>query len=502
MKLQRLKYSSADNRLKTYDFDFANGREAKSNRLEPLCFVGLNGSGKSKLIELLAEIFFTLDANHPQSQSSKSEQQAKSDFSLEYQLREGRKFQWVSVTAKKGSEPIIKVDNSDKALEKSEWHQVLPSNIIGYSSGHNETISPLFLSLRHNDLTAALKQLEVGDRGDVSQTRTLFLDRDTTKLLLLSLFLFDGDKNKLPNKESVSEFRQQVKELIRLEALLSFQLTIDLRRKGLLLSRRMTATLEKLKHVALMSNTSTIENGNLIKLDFFVDKLSRQAIKTRFNSPIEFFASLYELNSLNQLVKAGESPIFSVPDDELKIKLASPQAETTYYNLSDGEHQFIQIFGATVLFTDKDSLFLLDEPESHFNPKWRAKFVFLLDELLSEQQKSAEFLISTHSPYLVSACKKSNVVKFVRDENGIAFDRLEDQTYGASFDVLLDALFDMKGLVSEIAKKDLQAIVQSDKEQEEKLKMLNEDFGDSYEKRLLINMLKKGFLDAIPRSAD
>ena len=199
----------------------------------------------------------------------------------------------------------------------------------------------------------------------------------------------------------------------------------------------MEQAISKLCDCALIFNKDLAEKERRFELDFVINEKTREVITEQFKHPQEFFEVLYELSSINLISNRGRTPhlVFSIPDEHLKVILNKPLAETTYKHLSDGEHQFIQVFTSAVLFARDDSIFLLDEPESHFNPAWRAKFIFLLEELLGESQKSTEFLISTHSPYLVSACKKSNVIKFVRDEKGVEHQPLEDETYGASFDV-------------------------------------------------------------------
>lgn len=490
MKLLSLKYGGVDNSLKDYEFDFSTGRQ-KIGKLEPLCFVGLNGSGKSKLIEALAEIFFLLDAQL--HSTTKKGIECTSDFELRYLLGDREYL----VIGKKDRSPLVKelFEEGEREISRDNYARVMPSRIVGYSSGYNETISPLFKRLRRSDLSSA--RSKIAEAGDVTLSRTLFLDRDTTKLLLLTAFIFEGvagDSNYL-NKSNSCALTRKFSDFLNVKGLLSFQIDVDDQKGSIQLTRRMMETIQGLEKCAL--TTSKIGLGG--SMTFFLNDVSRNAFIKTFGNAQSFFDDLYELNSLNLLEdKNSSKKIFDIPEDLLKIELDDPNTETTYQSLSDGEHQFIQVFGAMVTFARDDTLFLLDEPESHFNPVWRARFVFLLNDLLSKKQKDAEFLISTHSPYLVSACKKANVVKFVRDKNGVRHELLEDQTYGASFDVLLGILFDMKGLVSEVAKKDLENLVKSKElSVDEKIEKLESDFGASYEKRLLINMLKKGLLDVV-----
>ena len=66
-------------------------------------------------------------------------------------------------------------------------------------------------------------------------------------------------------------------------------------------------------------------------------------------------------------------------------------------SLSDGEHQFLHSLGLALLYKDKRCLYLLDEPETHFNPDWRAKFISRLRDCFNDESaknKIREMLIN------------------------------------------------------------------------------------------------------------
>lgn len=500
MKLISLYFNDPKNSLQTYEFAFDNGRYA-SDAFEPMCFVGLNGSGKSKLLEILAKIFFEMDRLC--RSTTKSQPTVDVNFRFEYDLSPSRKYKNIIIEGSVGKSIAISADN--KEIKPNAILDVMPSNIIGYSSGHNESISELFHNLREREFRLIRSQVvDTGQQGSRELSRTLFLDRHTTKLLLLTAFIFSGIKGRdgFPSIKSSLTLLAKFAEFINLKQLLSFQFIIDTDAGRIVLSQRMEQTLEKLKRCALMANSHEDGKGRSYELDFFICDSAKQAFFHEFGTAQDFFEQLYELSSLNLIsnTKVKQHKVFSIPESEFKVLVQNPLAETYYLDLSDGEHQFIQIFTALVLFARQDSIFLLDEPESHFNPAWRAKFVLILDELLNTKQKRSEFLISSHSPYLVSACKKRNVFKFTRNSEGksVNYEPLIDETYGASFDFLLKALFDMQGLVAEFARSELQKVIQSSETTESKLRKLQDEFGDSFEKRLLINMLEKGLFDAVP----
>src|SRR5258705_6474854 len=136
---------------------------------------------------------------------------------------------------------------------------------------------------------------------------------------------------------------------------------------------------------------------------FVVNDATKQAFKYNFdNDPYFLFSSLRKFELLNQLKlkrryryvsgkgleqippKVGhEDKIFRL--QEIKLKLSSPKIVIPYIGISDGEHQFIQVVGSIMLFKQNNVLFLLDEPETHFNPDWRSKLVRIANDLTKKR---------------------------------------------------------------------------------------------------------------------
>lgn len=83
--------------------------------------------------------------------------------------------------------------------------------------------------------------------------------------------------------------------------------------------------------------------------------------------------------------------------------------------LSDGEHQLLHSLGLCLLFRETNSLFLLDEPETHFNPHWRASFITRMRQCLCNTENvEQEMLITTHTPFLISDSKPEKYWFFLR----------------------------------------------------------------------------------------
>jgi restriction system-associated AAA family ATPase len=143
-------------------------------------------------------------------------------------------------------------------------------------------------------------------------------------------------------------------------------------------------------------------------------------------------------------------------------KLQSP---IDYASLSDGEHQLAQILGIFAMVSSPNSLFLLDEPESHSNPQWRVEFISSLMDLMTSQgnrrsrspASRQDALMTTHAPFVPSDMDKERVLIFSKDQTTkeIRVRRPLIQTFGTSFEAILEECFGVTPPISGEARNEI-----------------------------------------------
>ena len=95
------------------------------------------------------------------------------------------------------------------------------------------------------------------------------------------------------------------------------------------------------------------------------------------------------------------------------------RSELLLREFSDGEHQFIHTIGISIMLKSKRTLLLLDEPETHFNPGWRAKFIKVLNDSIQSGGANnflKDVILTSHSPFVISDCLPNNVIFFKRNK--------------------------------------------------------------------------------------
>ena len=544
MKLLRVKLLSEFRGLpKNFELKFNNEYE-DLRQLDPICLIGLNGSGKSNLLEVLSEIFYFLENFSNTKLSEIKNFEKEFGFEIEYLLsrnvfntnksdddKEAQNYQIKVLIKKEVNKSPIAFAWDDDYEYNSASHETfgtyLPNQIIAYSSGMNELISNSYIKMdfQYLDEFAKLAK-DKANLDDEIENKMFFMDYDINKLIIISNFLFDKP---IENDYGVINLKR-VKDEIKLKELHSFSIAIRLRdndKKPISLPSFLNIEIEKLKKCATIYDEKKLENkqGKYFEYEFYfyVNDATREVVKRYFKTAHEFYKTLYFFRLLNNhLISATTRKIIKEANEKLNISALIPKFEEKekifnisdiafrklhskepiyYKQLSDGEHQFLHVFGTLLLMNQNGTLFLFDEPETHFNPDWRSKFVSIINESIKDEMipREQELILTTHSPFIVSDCKKENVFKFQRDEqtNKILTPKNPDnETYGTSVDMIYWNIFKKHQSISDVAFSELEVIRKkvnnNELTKDEALKELSR-FGDSFEKMNIIGILKKKY---------
>lgn len=476
--------------------------------IEPVCLVGLNGSGKSNILEVLAEIFFYLESYTKADRFQRSglhRFKAPFGFSVSYELPRNvvleRLEDWpelrdallsskadplITITKRVSEYPVIRVSFDNRELELSNKNEnrepgILPVRVVGYSSGMNELLSNPFIKIDFqylDDLKA--KRGEVRD-ARLDMNRLFFMNYDSNKYIAVSNFMFDAadyDMSAFERGNQATDFGginlSRLKQETSIGDVSYFSVQLQLE-KGTgdsfdYLPSELNVALEKLKRCATFYTEKEEKAGKnklrkIIRYDYWVNAATKQAFRDQFRTAYELFRAFYFLQLLNndlvgittrELVsKARAGDIENLSEElprfekeklkfrlhNIKLKMRDGQ-RIEYRKLSDGEHQLLQVIGSLLLMDAEGSLFLFDEPDTHFNPDWRSKLVQLINMSISKGRRQ-ELLLTTHSPFIVSDCRPQNVFMFERAKDGsVKSARNPDfNTYGAAVSIITDEIF-------------------------------------------------------------
>ncbi len=460
----------------------------------------------------------------------------------------------ISKTVGKSPE-LIWLNQSEFGIEKTESisrqkaKQLLPQYVLGYSSGENEILSLPFFKMRFvqfDEYWNALKnQFDYPDRPEA---RLAYLDNSFSQAILLCNLLFQDADTLKPFREDVGvdelkEFRIIIRRSIEVSADLAEgfgkggfgegrfgssnpALTVDSEtgRHTINLMKLLEASKDsadnfdpmvtRLRRCATCSYVD--ENTDTLYLDYYVNEATKQAFQENFDSPIVLFQAFQVLLTLN-LYSVSDAlkvdlyqsdshyvseTVPTLASDErimrfkfVKFTKIGANAPVMLKNLSDGEHQLLHSLGLCMLFRKTNSLFLLDEPETHFNPDWRSNFISRLHQCFSTAENSHEMLISTHTPFLISDCKPEKVLVFKKDEElgAISISTPDYNTFGASINKITMNTFDKRETIGSHAQAILKSFRErlegSDEDKEQLVTEIKQQLGDSVEKVLLIKMI-------------
>jgi len=516
---------------------------------QPFCFAGLNGSGKSNVLEALAAIFYHLEFCVAKFRPESFEKHFKRNtctpdaFKLQYLICLSNQKEYnpqvaylVTIDKKIGDEPHMFVEPSPtsyliaqefrevslkpstRSLEKAAGKEFLPDLVVGYSSGENEILSLPFIKNRLVHFDEYKEAVKKGFPFDEPETSLLYIDEEMSQAVLLACMLYEDPATTL----------KPLKDELGIVGIQSFRMNLNM--QGLAMDIEKTEHVPILQHVNKTINflkncaTSWFERKperkgindhlfSVLTLDFFVDDKTKQVFKEYFKSSFElfrFFQMLYELNA-NIISTSTKEEVYKSKGfyTDGKLPEAGPEDRVFYFldymilkaeggdkpnerllrEFSDGEHQFLHTMGICLMLKDRRTLLLLDEPETHFNPGWSSKFINVLKKSIEAGGANNFFkdiVLTTHSPFIISDCKRDFVRWFIRGEEpkDIGF-----QTYGTSIDYIMKNTTNKRYLNSEKSITDLKNIIKEGSLED--LEAAIKEFGKSSEKQFLYQQIER-----------
>jgi len=481
---------------------------------------------------------------------------------LIHPTHEASDYAQVRVLKKPGSSPrmywlnaanfgeLAKGTGSDGECGERQRELLLPDFVLGYSSGENEVLSLPFFKLRFvafDEYWTALRERQA--YAGHPDARLAYLDSGFSQAILLCNLLFaEGDEPPAftagTGIGALSQFRIVLRRSLPLDETQAYPFTAPVtgpRNERPLVTFDADSNSYRLDVLRLLQKPNTDqtkpsslavdalrrcatleyvdEASDSLVLDYRVDAHTREAFRENFDGPRALFQALQVLLTLNlytvsdslkaDLYRSSSDyvretvPTLASDERVMRFKHVSFRKQgvdkpLSLKSLSDGEHQLLHSLGLCTLFAGSRCLFLLDEPETHFNPDWRASLITRLTACLGDGGKRAEMLLTTHSPFPISDSTPDKVLLFQRDEtSGLLHVQHPDyNTLGASINKITMLSFGKRDTIGGHAKALLDDVRQrfaADPSQREALiDELDRTLGDSVEKVLLVNTMLAG----------
>lgn len=400
--------------------------------------VGRNGSGKSNVLEALVLIFRGLDLQEP----------VPFPYELEYECR-GHLVRIEALDNK--ATYHVKPNGSDEwgLLSKKAFHDpsvrgfrpYLPAHVFGYYSGPSNRFEEHFN--KHHELfyRALLEGLQAAHIRPLFYARTIH-----SQFVLLAFFSGLGD--------SQEEFLRNYLGIQGLDSVLFVLREPDWgkaakyrnfewfwKARGVVRKFLDSAYQNALAPLRLPKQRVSVNLAKSTSRDqmylYLPDVEALRTVASQYQSQQEFFAAL-ESTYISDLIS----------EVRVRVRIGTDNQALSFRELSEGEQQLLMVLGLLKFTLQEESLFLLDEPDTHLNPAWSVEYLELLHRVVGDSRRS-HFIITTHDPLVLAGLQREQVQILARDNLGKIYARIPDEDpRGMGVGALLTS--DIYGLRSEL----------------------------------------------------
>lgn len=148
-----------------------------------------------------------------------------------------------------------------------------------------------------------------------------------------------------------------------------------------------------------LRKSSTLEHLYLYVKD--IEALTK--LSAKYTNQRNFFKTL-ESTYISELIA----------EVRIRVKIKNIDGSLTFRELSEGEQQLLTVLGLLRFTREEESLFFLDEPDTHLNPVWSVEYLQYLKDLVGREETS-HIIMATHDPLVFAGLKKSQVQIMKRD---------------------------------------------------------------------------------------
>ena len=466
------------------DFDLGSTRQV---------VVGRNGVGKSNLFEALALIFRDLDLEEKTDDEKpgfgyRIEYHCNGHFVRVISARKKGKNNYTrtyQVAADKGCDTLPADGRIYKPMSQSAFYKrnrqlerkgqkipnpdrLLPLYVFGYYSGDSGRFDHIFK--RHEEIYYK-EQIS----GEEAPLRSLFLAQPHhSQFALLAFFAGDDEEAK---KFLRNEFRIEGLDSVLFKLHEPYYHHKPKTKPPASVDYRFWKVGGKVAPLldSLFDNAFAPLHGNQrvrISLGQTKDKEHRflflpteEAVRkvAKGLEPKEFFARLESGIFSDVISEDGE-------DVRILIDITDADEPVPFKELSEGEQQLLTIIGLMRFTAENESLFLLDEPDTHLNPAWCLDLLANLRDY-GVEPKSSQILVTTHSPLTFAGLEKQEVVILEResDDRIISFHPTTDPRGMGFAAILTSELFGLRAAL------DPETLTKLDKKRELGLKERKSD---------------------------
>lgn len=166
--------------------------------------------------------------------------------------------------------------------------------------------------------------------------------------------------------------------------------------------------LSRLQDIALApvdisrSVPTSIWNTKTLKFKYlYVKDLAALRSLVGNQTPAQFFRDL-ESTYVSELIE----------EVRIRVRLKKNDGSVTFRELSEGEQQLLTVLGLLRFTAEDESLFLLDEPDTHLNPRWSVDYISYLKQFIAsgtKQEETSHILLTTHNPLAIAELDREQV---------------------------------------------------------------------------------------------